>query len=97
MTFPQTVQDIKVELLGIVTDGVWTDVTVYVQRRDGGITITRGRADETSQVQASRAVLSFNNRDGRFSPRNPNGAYYGRIGRNTQIRISVLDESAGPV
>jgi len=90
MAFPATVQDIKVELLGIVTAAVWTDVTTYVQRRDGGISIARGRADETSQIQPSKAKLYFNNRDGRFSPRNPNGAYYGKIGRNTQIRISIL-------
>ena len=90
MTFPATVQDIKVELLGVVTAAVWTDVTTYVQRRDGGINITRGRADETSTVQPSKATLSFNNRDGRFSPRNPSGAYYGKIGRNTQLRVSIL-------
>jgi hypothetical protein len=91
MTFPQTVQDIKVELLGIVTAGTWTDVTHYVQRRENdGITITRGRPDEGTKIEPSKATLNFNNRDGRFSPRNPNGAYYRLIGRNTQIRISIL-------
>lgn len=68
----------------------WIDISPYVYYRDR-IHITRGRPDETSQAQPQTATLTINNRDGRFSPRNPVGPYYGLIGRNTPIRISRLN------
>lgn len=82
MSQPLTV---TVELL---LDGVWTDITTYT-RVGAGITITRGRSDEQASPSPITATLAVNNRDGRFSPRNPTGAYYGRIGRGTQLRVSV--------
>lgn len=85
MAFPQTVLELLVELnLG----GVWTDVTPFVYRRDM-VTIKRGRANEATRTEPSACALTFNNRDGRFSPRNPTGPYYGKLGRNTPIRISL--------
>lgn len=69
--------------------GAWTDVTAYVDSVQSPITITRGRRDEQTNLSAAEAKLRLNNRDGRFSPRNPEGAYYGQIGRNTQVRISA--------
>lgn len=68
----------------------WTDISRYVYYRDGStkIGVTRGRPNEASRVQPQTASLQLNNRDGRFSPRNPNGAWYGYLGRNTQVRIS---------
>lgn len=89
MTFPTTPLDVTVELQGIVTAGVWTDITDYVYTRDGGIQIQRGRQDEGSSLQPGAARFSLNNRDGRFSPRNPTGPYYGKIGRNIPMRIST--------
>ncbi len=78
---------LKVELyLG----GAWVDISPYVYYSDK-ITITRGRPDETSQAQPQTATMTINNRDGRFSPRNPIGPYYGQIGRNTPIRVSRLN------
>ena len=68
--------------------GTWTDVSSYVFYEDG-ITITRGRSEWASTLEPSRASLTFDDRDGRFDPRNPVGAYYGSIGRNTPIRISA--------
>ncbi len=88
MAFPVTPLGVTVELQNIVTAGVWTDVTSYVYT-DNGIEITRGRSDEASGLEPSRCSLVFNNRDGRFSPRNPTGPYYGRLGRNTPVRVSV--------
>lgn len=90
MAFPTTPLDVKVELQGVATAGVWTDITAYTYTRNGGIQIQRGRQDEATSLQPGRANLTLNNRDGRFSPRNPTGAYYGKIGRNTPIRISAL-------
>lgn len=75
----------KVELL---LAGVWTDITTYVKYAEG-IKITRGRSSEASDVERSTCQLTLKNGDGRFSPRNPAGAYFGLIGRNTQLRASV--------
>jgi hypothetical protein len=68
---------------------MWTDISGFVYYRDK-VNITRGRADETSSIQPQTATLTINNRDGRFSPRNPVGPYYGIIGRNTPLRISRM-------
>lgn len=89
MTFPQTPLNILVE---IELDAVWTDITAYVMRDQ--IQIQRGRADESAQVETSTCTLTLNNRDGRFSPRNPLSPYYGVLGRNTPIRVSLPDLAA---
>jgi hypothetical protein len=88
MAFPQDVLGIRVDLL---LNNTWTNLTSpnYVLRRDSLIQISRGRADEAATVSPSRCSLSLNNRDGRFTSRNPVGPYYGAIGRNTQMRVSV--------
>lgn len=58
--------------------------------RDGGrIEITRGRQDEGSRVDPGKCRLQLNNRLGKYSPRNPMSPLYGKIGRNTPIRITV--------
>lgn len=68
--------------------GVWTDISKYV-RTSSGIEISRGRANEQSAPEPAACTFTVNNQDGRFSPRNPSGAYYGLIGRNTPVRVSV--------
>lgn len=75
-----------------VTVSTWTDVTAWAYQRDGTqapVSITRGRPDETGQVQAAQCSFELNNRDGRFSPRNAMSPYYGTLGRNTPARWSV--------
>ncbi|MEW1719772.1 hypothetical protein [Streptomyces sp. NPDC093109] len=89
MAFPADPLDTRVDLQ---LRGVWTDVTADVYTRDP-ITITRGRADEGQRTDPSRCELTLNNRDGRYSARNPMSPYYGMLGRNTPVRVSV---SAGP-
>lgn len=84
MTFPDTPLPIKVE---IAPAGTWINITDYVYLED--IEIVRGSADETTRTQPSSCTFRLNNRDGRFSPRNPNGPYYGSLGRNTPILVSV--------
>lgn len=66
----------------------WVDITAYV-RQDLGVSYTVGRRDESTRVTASSAVLRLDNRDGRFSRRNPVGPYYGKLTRNTPIWIQV--------
>lgn len=88
MAFPESVLDTRVELL---LGGTWTNITnPYVYGREGnGINITYGRSDEGSSVDASRCSFEVDNTDGRFTPKNPNGAYYGLLKRGTPIRVSV--------
>lgn len=85
MTFPETPLPMVVE---IDLDGTWTDITSYVYRRDL-LNITRGKANEAGSVDPSRCLFQLNNRDGRFSPRNPTGPYYGLLTRNTPIRVAI--------
>ncbi|NEA61368.1 hypothetical protein [Streptomyces sp. SID12488] len=85
MVFPQTPLSVLVELW---ISGAWVDVTsdVYVANK---IVISRGRADEGVRVDPGKCTLVFNNRLGKYSPRNPLSPYYLLIGRNTLIRVSV--------
>ena len=87
--FPQSPLDLRCELdLG----GTQTDVSSYVYQRSGDsppVTLTRGRADESSSANPGTGTWEWNNRDGRFSPKNPLSPYYGLLGRNTPVRWSV--------
>jgi hypothetical protein len=85
VAFPEDVLPLAVELY---LDGSWVDVTSHVYRRDM-INIRRGRADEAAQVDHGTCSLTLNNRDGRYSPRNPMSPYYGQLTRNTPIRVSI--------
>lgn len=84
MAFPETPLGARVELdLG----DRWEDITPFLA--DDRIVITRGQRDEAPRVDPSTCTLTLNNADGRFTWRNPTGPYYGKIGRNTPVRISV--------
>lgn len=85
MAFPQTPLDVLIELY---VSGQWTDITEDVYTRDG-IHISRGRSDEAGVVDPGKCSLTFNNRSGKYSPRNPLSPLYGLIGRNTPVRVSV--------
>ena len=86
-------EPVQIEML---VAGSWVDITGYcLVRESGNISITRGIRDEGSQTDPSTCALELDNRDGRFSPRNPTGVYYGLIGRNTPIRVSVPDGLGG--
>jgi hypothetical protein len=85
MTFPATPIDVTVEML---IAGVWTEITSDVLVR-AGINIDRGRGGETSTASPAQCTLTLNNRAGRYSPRNPLGPYYGQLGLNTQLRVTV--------
>ncbi|GAA2456905.1 hypothetical protein [Streptomyces macrosporus] len=89
MAFPETPLPIRAELdLG----DRWEDITPYWDEHSR-IVITRGQRGEAATVDPTTCTLTLRNADGRFSPRNPVGPYYGRIGRNTPLRVSV---GAGP-
>lgn len=82
MAFPL---DLRVELK---LAGVWTDITADVYQRDV-ITIKVGRSSEGTRAEPSRCNLTINNRSGNYSPRNPVGAHFGKLGRNTPLKVTV--------
>lgn len=82
------VLDIKVEAGGLVSGFTWTNITEYVYKES--IKITRGTPDESDQATPSTVSFLLNDADGRFSPRNPNGPYYGNFRRNTPLLVSVM-------
>ena len=92
MAFPDTPLDIRTELL---VDGEWLDVSGDVYNRDP-VRITYGRPDEAGRPDPKSATFTLSNRDGKYTPRNPRSPLYGKIGRNTPVRISVPgDEGYG--
>src|SRR5215472_3233358 len=73
----------------------WTDISQpYVYRRDL-LSIQRGRQNEAASMQPAQCSLTLKNTDGRFSSRNPVGAYYPNFVQNTPMRVSVPVSAAG--
>jgi hypothetical protein len=68
--------------------GVWLDITDDVYQRDS-VRITQGKSDEQSQAQPGSMMFTLDNRDGKYSPRNPLSPLYGLIGRNTPVRCKL--------
>ncbi|MFE0132825.1 hypothetical protein ACFWY6_14840 [Streptomyces sp. NPDC059037] len=93
MAFPDDPLGVRVELyLG----GAWLDITGDVFT-ENPITITRGRPDEGTHTDAATCSFVLDNTSGRYSPRNPRSDLYGRLGRNTPVRVSVAPLGpAGP-
>ncbi|MFS4105134.1 hypothetical protein [Streptomyces sp. PD-S100-1] len=85
MAFPEDPLGTKIEFQ---VGGTWTDVTKYAQLGDI-ITHQRGRTGEGQAVDPASCSLSLRSPDGLFSPRNPRSPYFGKIGRNTPMRVSV--------
>lgn len=83
MSFPP--RDIITELF---VGGGWTDISGD-RRERRAVEISRGRKDEGSKPEPSYCELLLDNRSGDYSPRNPLGPWYGDIGRNTPIRVSL--------
>lgn len=79
MALPST----HVELL---IDDVWQNITADL-KDDPTVVIKRGRRDEASHADPSTATFHLRNRSGRYSPRNPLSDLYGKIGRNTPVRV----------
>jgi hypothetical protein len=88
VTFPGTPLTITVKLLGVVTAGVYTDVSTYVFR-SSKIKIKRGlgQNDQSHDGTFDTCDLTFINTDKRFSTRNMNSPYFGRLGVNTRVQV----------
>lgn len=99
MAFPTTPLDVDVEIaLGadLTADPstwVWTDATDYVFAGPG-IVITRGARDGVPQAPPSTCDFTVDNADGRWTPSNPTGAWYGQLRKNTPIRVVTNETSA---
>lgn len=78
-------------MIELLIDGSWVNITPKVMVRDSGgqISISRGQTSEGQNPVPGTCTFQLNNQDGLFSPANAMSPYYGKIGRNTQVRISV--------
>ncbi|WAL94005.1 hypothetical protein [Streptomyces sp. Je 1-369] len=83
MAFPEDPLGLRVE---IRTGTVWTDITADVKTADP-ITHARGIRNSGTAADPATCPLKIDNKDGRYSPRNPMSPYYGLIGRNTPMRM----------
>lgn len=97
MTFPGTQAPVVVEIAPGADPAdrdtwAWQTITSYVRLADG-ITIEGGRRDEGTQVDPTSCRLVLDNRDGRFSPRNAEGEWYGQLSKNTPLRVRWTADS----
>lgn len=69
-------------------DGVWNDITYGLSQTES-VEITRGTGSEGNQPDPNEGSALLQNQTGNFSPKNPNSALFGKIGRNTPIRFNV--------
>ncbi|WCN06073.1 hypothetical protein [Streptomyces sp. M92] len=90
MAFPEDSLGLRVELL---IDGTWTDITADVYTRDP-ITHQRGIRNEGTAADPAAVPMTLNNKSGKYSNRNPMSPYYGLIGRNTRVRLSLPGEES---
>ncbi|MFJ8146051.1 hypothetical protein ACIQ6R_13355 [Streptomyces sp. NPDC096048] len=88
MAFPETPLGLRVELL---IDGVWTDITADIYTRSP-ITHQRGIRNNGAVADPASVPMMINNKSGKYSNRNPMSPYYGLIGRNTRVRLSLPGE-----
>lgn len=87
MAFPD--QRLRVAVEAYV-GGSWVDVRaareVYAM---SGITVRRGRQNESPRPAQGEANLTIKSPTGKWSARNPRSPYFREIGRNTPLRIAL--------
>lgn len=80
-------QNIAVELL---LDGVWTDLIINDEVfAEQTISIDRGDTQESAALRPSSIMLRLNNFSDKFRISNPNSPLYGKVGVNTNLRVSI--------
>lgn len=71
----------------------WVDITddcrLTSAHSGGGISIKRGRPNESPIAEPTECDLVINNRSGKYSELNPASEYYGKLGRNQPVRVSI--------
>lgn len=85
MAFPDEPLDVLTELR---IGQTWTAIPQDVYTRSP-ISIECGRSEESSRTNPGKLTMELDNRSGHYSARNPRSPYYGRLGRNTPVRVSV--------
>jgi hypothetical protein len=76
----------------LLIDGVWTDYTTRTRSADQ-VRIVRGYSGEQASLSAGTCSFKLDNADGLFTNTNPNSALYGLVGKNTQYRCSIVEET----
>lgn len=66
----------------------WTEITGDL-RQEEGVQITAGRQDEGNKVDSTSVALTLDNRAGNYTPRNPLGRYYGKLGKGTPLQLRL--------
>ncbi|MGW0938881.1 hypothetical protein [Streptomyces sp. NPDC002666] len=74
-------------------EGAWHTISGDM-RESSSVKISRGATAIGTRADPTAATATLDNRSGDYSPRNPNSALFGRIGRNTPWRFSV--DAGGP-
>lgn len=77
--------DPKIEL---AIDGSLTDVTSDV-RFSGAVDTTTGASAEGAEIDPTNVDLRLSSPNGLYANRNPLSPHFGKIGRNTEMRLSV--------
>lgn len=72
--------------------GQWVDLSDDLLRRDGGITLSRGRRARGARTDPARAQFTLKGE--RYSTRNPYSDLYGIFGRLSPTRITVPGSEA---
>lgn len=80
---PSLMVDLALDAGPFDVSPTWTALGEWVL----GLTVTRGRSDETETTAAGTCTLTIDNSDGRFDVENSDGPYFGRLLMNTRIRV----------
>jgi hypothetical protein len=71
----------------------WVDITedcrLNSANSGGGLTVRRGVSNEGNAAEPTQFDFTLNNREGKYSPLNPTGPYYGLLGRNQPVRVGL--------
>lgn len=82
--------DVTSPKIEIFVNEAWTDITSYV-RYESKVKITRGRQNEGGAgLTPSTCAMTLGNPGGIFSPRQPTSPFYGQLGQNTPLRVSIM-------
>lgn len=93
--------DVTVQM---IVDGDWETVTrlddetrVLGPTGRDGIEITGGSSSEQDEASPLSMKMTFLDNDGTFNTDNPLSSYYGKLGRNTPIRVKTVPTSGDTI
>jgi hypothetical protein len=86
LTFPR---DLRAEMF---LGGQWRDVSTAV-RQNPPVSITHGGKDESPKASPARCTFELDDGPGKgngdYNPTNPMGQWFGKLGRNTPVRMCL--------